>query len=242
VKRPVQALLMVVLSATTLVSTHEALACSRAFQTFKVRGDFTVRVKVRDGASLEGITVKVVLAAPTLDKLAEELTDKEGKAFFHAMMVSDYWISAERAGVSGTVAKLWPVKDEAGRTEITLGWPAGPIATVQNIAGPLLIDSQRVALVGAKVWLTDTLSGKELGKTITDDRGMFAFQGERPGLYALHIEDPRECAGHSCQIKGTILVEVDAKASDAGFPRYGLIMSSCGLSAFKDDGTMVTFE
>ena len=240
--RFVRVLLVVVVAAVSFASTQKALACSRFFQTFKVRGDFAVRVKGRDGAFLEGITVRIALAAPTLDKVAEELTDKDGKAFFHEMMVSDYWISAERAGVTGTVAKLWPVKNEAGQTEIALGWPAGPIATVQNIAGSLLIGSQRVALVGANVWLTDTLSGKELGRTTTDDRGLFAFQGGRPGLYALHIEEPRGCTGHSCRIKGSILVEVDAKASNAGFPRFGLIMSSCGLSAIKEDGKMVIFE
>jgi len=241
VSRDAKTLLLFVISAIPLLSTL-AIACTRIPPTFKVRGDFAVHVRGRDGTPLEGITVKIAFAIPTLDKVAEQLTDKDGKAFFHKMMVSDYWISAERAGVVGTIAKLWPVDDSSGGTEVTLTWPAGPIATLQSIAGPLLAGNMRAPLVGADVQLTDTVSGKELGRTTTDAKGMFAFQVQPSGLYVLHIADRQKCDRYLCNIKGNILVEVDPKAGDAGFPRYGLIKSSCGLSAFKDDGTMVIFE
>jgi len=174
--------------------------------------------------------------------VAEELTNKEGKAFFHGLMVSDYWISAEHADVRGTVAKLWPVSDGSGSTVITLTWPEGPISKVENLAGNLLVGRQRSALAGAHVWLTDTVSGKELERISTDEKGRFAFQNLVPGLYVLHIEEHRECSRYMCKIEGEILVEVDANAKDAQFPGYGLIMSSCGLSAYKDDGSLLLFE
>src|SRR5580658_940953 len=217
-------------------------ACSRIVTTFKVPRDFGVFVKGRDGRPLEGISVKIVFAIPTHDLVAEESTNKEGKAFFRGLMVSDYWISAEHADVRGTVAKLWPVSDGSGSTEITLTWPEGPISKVENLAGNLLVGWQRSALAGAYVWLTDSVSGKELGRISTDEKGRFAFQNLVPGLYVLHIEEHRECSRYMCKIEGKILSELNASANDAEFPRYGLIMSSCGLEALKDDGSTVLFE
>ncbi len=235
-------LLTIAVVATFLLSVQKVAACSRGVLTFKVRRDFGVFVKGRDGRPLEGILVKIVFAIPTQDLVAEESTNKEGMAFFHSLMVSDYWISAEHAGVSGTVAKLWPVNDDSGVTEITLTWPAGPISKAQSIAGHLFAGNQQSVLAGADVWVTDTLSGKEIGKTSTDEQGKFAFQKLVPGLYVLHIEEHRDCSRYMCKIKGKILVEVDPLANDVEFPRYGLIMSSCGLSAYKDDGSVLLFE
>jgi hypothetical protein len=216
--------------------------CSKGFTTFKVPQDFGVFVKGRDGRALEGISVKIVFAIPTHDLVAEELTNTEGKVFFRGLMVSDYWISAEHADVRGTVAKLWPVSDSSGSTEITLTWPEGPISKVENLAGNLLAGWQRSALAEAHVWLTDTVSGKELGRVSTDKKGRFAFRNLVPGLHVLHIEEGRECSRPMCKIEGKILVALDASANDAEFPRYGLTMSSCGLEALKDDGSTVFFE
>jgi hypothetical protein len=242
VKRSPRTILTIAVVATLFLSVQKVSACSRGVLTFKVPRDFGVLVKGRDGRALEGISVKIVFAIPTRDLVAEELTNKEGKAFFHGLMVSDYWISAEHADVSGTVAKLWPVSDGSGSTEITLAWPEGPISKVENLAGNLLVGGQRAALADARVWLTDTVSGKEIGRISTDEKGRFAFQNLVPGLYVLHIEEPRECSRYLCKIRGKILVEVDAKAKGAQFPGYGLFMSSCGLSAYTDDGSMLLFE
>ncbi|MGA7561170.1 MAG: carboxypeptidase-like regulatory domain-containing protein [Terriglobales bacterium] len=228
--------------ATFFLSVQKVSACSRGILTFKVPRDFGVLVKGRDGRPLEGISVKIIFAIPTHDLVAEELTNKEGKVFFHGLMVSDYWISAEHADVSGTVAKLWPVSDGCGSTVITLTWPEGPISKVKNLAGNLLVGRQGSPLADAQVWLTDTVSGKELGRISTDEKGRFEFQNLVPGLYALHIEEHRECSRYLCKIEGKILVEVDANAKDAQFLRYSLFMSSCGLCAYKNDGSMLLFE
>lgn len=241
-RRSPRTILTIAVVAMFFLSVQKVSACSRGVLTFKVPRDFGVLVKGRDGRVLEGISVKIVFAIPTHDLVAEESTNKEGKAFFRGLMLSDYWISAEHADVSGTVAKLWPVSDGSGSTVITLTWPEGPISKVETLAGNLLVGWQRSALAGAHVWLTDTVSGKELGGTSTDEKGRFAFQHLVPGLYVLHIEEHRECSRYMCKIKGKILVEVDANAKDAQFPGYGLFMSSCGLSAYKDDGSMLLFE
>jgi hypothetical protein len=177
--------------------------------------------------------------------VAEQSTNKEGKAFFHGLMVSDYWISAEHAGVTGTIAKLWPVPDASGETPntlITLTWPEGPILRTHSLTGHLLVGRQQSALAGAAVWLTDTRSGEEVGRTSTDERGGFAFRSAVPGLYALHLKENRDCSRYLCKLEGKILVEVDARAHDAEFPRYGLVMSSCGLGAFNDNGSLVLFQ
>jgi len=229
------------IAIVVLLWVQKSPACSRVFTTFKVRQDFSVFVKGRDGRALEGISVKIVFAIPTYDLVAEELTSKEGMAFFHGFMVSDYWISAGRAGVSGTVAKLWPVNDASGETVITLTWPMGPISKVRTFAGHLL-DKQQFAPAGADVRLTDTLSAKELERTATDERGKFAFQSVVPGLYLLHVEPPEDCSRGLCGINGNILVELDSAAKDLELPRYSLFMSSCGLGAYKDDGSVLLFQ
>jgi hypothetical protein len=92
------------------------------------------------------------------------------------------------------------------------------------------------------VWLTDTLSGREVARTVTDEEGRFLFPRQNPGLFVLHIEEHRECSRYMCKIKGRILVEVDATAAAAEIPRYSLIMTSCGLGGIKDDGSEVLFE
>jgi hypothetical protein len=240
VKRLRKASLIIVISVFLWVPRSPA--CSRGFTTFKVLQDFGVFVRGRDGRALEGISVKIVLAIPTRDLVAEKLTNTEGKVFFRGLMVSDYWISAEHTDVRGTTAKLWPVRDGSGSTEITLTWPEGPISKVGNLAGNLLAGWQRSALPEAHVWLTDTVSGKELGRVSTDKKGRFAFHNLVPGLYVLHIEEHRECSRSMCKIEGEILVELDTSANDAEFPRYGLTMSSCGLEALKDNGSTVLFE
>lgn len=215
-----------------------ASGCSRNIALFKVRRDFKVIVKSQDGKVLEGLPVKLVFDGDSANEVVEaQTTDKDGGAFFRGLMVSNYRISVERGG-AGTIARLWTVNDESGASEITLTWPMGPILTVQSVTGHLLAGKERFPFPGMNVWLTDTVSGKEIGRTSTDQQGAFMFQVASPGLYVLHIE-PRMCAG-IC-IQGRILIDVDPKAKNREFPRYGLTMTSCGLAGYKDDGSMVEF-
>ena len=201
-----------------------------------------VTVRDQDGKTLEGISVKIVFAIPSHDLVAEQLSDKDGKAVFRDLMISDYWISAEHAGVSGTVAALLPVVDDSGSEWITLKWPEGPIEQAQAVAGSLLAGWQRSPLQNTEVWLTDTLSGKEIGRAATDKQGRFSFPIRSPGLYVLHIEERRECSGDNCKIRGKILVEINAAAASTEITTYGLVMTSCGLGGVKNDGSLVVFE
>ena len=173
---------------------------------------------------------------PFHDLVAEQLSDKDGKVVFRDLMISDYWISTEHAGVSGTVAELLPVADDSGSAWISLKWPEGPIEQAQGIAGQLLRKSA-VSTRRRRLWLTDTLTGREVGRTITDKQGRFSFSKQDRGLYVLHIEERRDCSGYLCKIKGRILVEVDPTSKSAEIQRYGLIMTSCGLGGFKEDGS-----
>jgi hypothetical protein len=234
---------LIVAVATAIVFwTPDACACSRIAVRFKVRRNFMVTVRGRDGRVLEGISVKIVFAIPSHDLVAEQLSDKDGKVVFHDLMISDYWISAEHAGVSGTVAELLPVADDSGSEWISLKWPEGPIENAQGVAGHLLVGWQKAPLTETDVWLTDTVTGKEVGRTATDKQGRFSFSKQDPGLYVLHIEERRDCSQYQCKIKGRILVEVDPTSKSAEIQRYGLSMTSCGLGGIKDDGSLVLFE
>ena len=241
-KRSATAIFALCLSGMILLSEQTGFACVRTYPTFRIRGDFSVSVRGRDGQPVEGVTVRIVFAIPTLDLAAEQVTDKQGRAFFRALMMSDYWISAERAGVSSTTGKLWPVMDDSGGTEITLTWPQASVTKVQQVSGYLVVGRERAVLAGADAWLTDTVTGKELGRLKTDENGKFSFNKTDPGLYVLHIDEPLKCSRPMCKFQGNILVEVDPAAHDAELPRYGLQMSDCGLSAIKDDGSWVMFE
>jgi hypothetical protein len=99
---------------------------------------------------VEGIKITIAFAEPTLEKVAVEVTNREGRAMFHGLMVSDYWISGERAGVSTTVGKLWPVNDGSGDTEITLDWPMNPVLSLQNVRGALLLRKGQQPLVARR--------------------------------------------------------------------------------------------
>jgi len=234
--------LIVAVATATLFWPPDACACSRVPVRFKVRRNFMVTVRGRDGRVLEGISVKIVFAIPSRDLVAEQLSDKDGKVVFHDVMISDYWISAEHAGVSGTVAELLPVADDSGSEWISLKWPEGPIENAQGVAGQLLAGWQKAPLTETDVWLTDTVTGKEVGRTITDKQGRFSFSKQDPGLYVLHIEERRACSQYQCKIKGRILVEVDPASKSAEIQRYSLSMTSCGLGGIKNDGSLVLFE
>ncbi len=241
-RRPLVAALIIAVATAIVFATQDAYACSRGFLRFKVRQNFAVTVRGRDGWVLEGISVKIAVAIPSHDLVAEQLSDKDGKVVFRDLMISDYWISTEHAGVSGTVAELLPVADDSGSAWISLKWPEGPIEQAQGIAGQLLLENRQSQLAGADLWLTDTLTGREVGRTITDKQGRFSFSKQDRGLYVLHIEERRDCSGYLCKIKGRILVEVDPTSKSAEIQRYGLIMTSCGLGGFKEDGSEVLFE
>ena len=238
-------LLAITVTAILMCSTDRASACSRGFLTYKVASDFEVAVTYH-GKPIEGIKVEVdritVDSKPGYKIVATELTGKDGKASFHGLVPGNYFVASEHSGVGGGAGELLVVAGESGKETIDLTWPSPPIMRVQHIAGTLAVGEEFEALAGASLSLTDALSSALVGETSTDGHGRFAFETAKPGLYVLHIEEKRDCDKDLCKIKGNILVQVDASAEDFELPRFGLVMSSCGLSGYKDANSMVLFE
>ncbi len=229
-----------------LLSSELAFGCSRDFPTFEVFRDFSVVVQGPRGMPLEGIAVTVYRLDTKPKALPEEIakanTGKDGHAFFHGIAPGqDYFVSAQHGDVAGGAGQLKVLAMPSSKSSITLAWPGTSFLKLQTVAGALEVGKEYAPLAGAKVEVTDALSLLSLGITSTDERGTFGIKGVTAGFYVLHIQQPPDC-DHGCNIKGHILIEIDANASSIRLPRYGLFMGSCGLGAYKEDGSMVLFE
>jgi len=88
------------------------------------------------------------------------------------------------------------------------------------------------------------VSGRQIGATVTNEKGRFEFRGwVTPGLYILRISSQGLEKKHDMLLHGNIFVQLDANAKDKELPNLGLVMTSCGLAAYKDTGgsSMVIF-
>jgi hypothetical protein len=222
-------------------------ACVRSFPHYKVRRDFVVSVVGRPaGEPVGGIQVTVYRwtkePGVSYENVAQMSTDRDGHAAFHGLTSGEYFLGTEHTGVGGGGGEL-DVDDSSDVTTINLTWPRGPILETRRVAGVLTVDKEHAALAEADLSLEDAVSGKAVGKASTDAAGNFAFPGVGPGLYVLHIKESRGCDHYPypCRIQGFILVQIDPRAKEAEMPRFGLMMSDCGLGAWEDDGTLEFF-
>ena len=224
-----------------------ALACSRGFPTYEVTNDFTVSV-TNHGKPLSGVEVKVrrEVKKPSFhfENAFWDTTDANGDVSVRGLAAGRYFITVMHAGVESEQAGELEVgsKSSSARSRLTLEWPAHTVFPIQNLAGVVAVDRGLLPLPGAVMLLVDATSGQQIGAAVADQKGRFEFRGwVDPGLYILRISAQGVEKRAGTLLSGSIFVRLDSEAKDKELPRLGLMMSSCGLSAYRDDDTMVIF-
>jgi hypothetical protein len=177
--------------------------------------------------------------AAHVELAAVAVTGRDGKAAI-GLMQDDYTLGAMSNGISSEVAQIQVYDDDSGVSEVSLTWPGGPITAVQSLSGVLGSGKEHDPWPGLEVSLKNTSSGN-IAKAVTDASGHFTFRGIPSGFYALHVSDPRLSAGYLSKLEGDLAIQVSPDAANRELPRWGLVMSSCGLSAYKDEHSMIIF-
>ena len=239
---------LIVLAAHHAFFLQSVLACSRVYgPPIKVKTTFTVLVHDPNGSPLANIEVRAYEAirqsgsVPAHAELAAvAITGKDGKAAI-GLMQDDYTLGAAGNGVSSQVVPIQVYDDGSGASEVSLTWPGGPITVVQNISGVLGAGKEKDPWPGLEVLLKNASSGN-IAQVVTDPSGQFTFRGVSPGFYVLHVRDPRPSVEPLSNLEGDIAIQVTPDATDRELPRWGLEMSSCGLSAYKDANSMIIFS
>jgi hypothetical protein len=244
VKRTAQfALLAIAIHHAFLL--HSVLACSRAYgPAIKVKTAFTVIVHDPAGNPLPGIEVRaaeLIRKPPHVEVAAVANTGKDGKATI-SLTQDDYTIGATGNGISSEVMPIQVYDDGSGISEVSLTWPGGPITVVQSVSGIFGAGEEKSPWPGLEISLKSVSPGS-IAKGVTDSSGHFAFQGISSGFYALHVSDPRpNTGGYLSKLEGDIPIEVRADAPSRELPLWGLVLSSCGLAAYKDKHSMIIFS
>lgn len=221
-----------------------AFACSRAYgPAIKVKTAFVVVVRDPAGNPLQGIEVKVtelIRTPPHVEVADAATTGKDGKATI-SLTQDDYFIGGTANGISSQVVPIAVYDDGSGVSEVSLIWPGGPITAVRGVSGILGAGDSKFPWPGLEISLMNATSGS-IANAVTDSSGHFAFERIPSGFYALHVKDPRpQVGGYLSKLEGNIPIEVRTDASNVELPRWGLVMSSCGLSAYKDEHSMIIF-
>jgi hypothetical protein len=175
-----------------------------------------------------------------LELAAVAITGKDGKAAI-GLTQDDYSVDATENGISGDVIQIQVYDDGPSVvSEVSLTWPGGPITAVQSVSGVLGAGKEKDPWPGLEVSLKDHSSGK-IAQVVTDASGHFTLRDVSPGFYLLHVVDPRRSVGYLSKLEGDIALRVSPDATNRELPRWGLVMGSCGLSAYKD-ATMIIFS
>jgi hypothetical protein len=178
--------------------------------------------------------------AAHVELAAVATTGKDGKAAI-GFVQDDYTIGATYNGVSSSVAQIQVYDDGSGSSEVSLTWPGGPITQVQSISGVLGSGKGKDPWPGLELALRSASPAESIAKTTTDSSGHFAFRDTPPGFYALHVRDQHASGGYLSKLEGDIVIQVSSEAANRELPLWGLIMSSCGLTAYKDEHSMIIF-
>lgn len=221
-----------------------AFACSRAYgPPIKVKTAFVVVVRDPAGNPLQGIELKVtelIRTPPHVEVAASATTGKDGKATI-SLTQDDYFIGGAANGILSQVVPIAVYDDGSGVSEVSLKWPGGPVTAVRSVSGTFGAGESGFPWPGLEISLINASSGS-VASAVTDSSGHFAFEKIPSGFYALHVKDPRPpSGGYLSKLEGNIPIEVRADASNVELPRWGLVMSSCGISAYKDEHTMIIF-
>jgi hypothetical protein len=241
------ALLMV--AAHYTFSLQSALACSRAYgPPVKVKSAFVVVVHDPTGGPLPNMEVRAYEAirksgavSAHVELAAIAITGKDGKAAI-GLTQDDYTLAATGNGISSGVVQIQVYDDSpSGVSEVSLTWPGGPITAIQSVSGVFGAGKEKDPRPGLEVSLKNASSGN-IAKVMTDASGHFMFREVSPGFYALHVSDPRPSVGSLSKLEGDIAIQVTPDATNGELPRWGLVMSSCGLSAYKDANSMIIFS
>jgi hypothetical protein len=229
------------------VLSSSALACSRGFPTYEVTNDFMVSV-TNHGKPLTGVEVKVLreVKQPSFhfENAFWDATDANGEVSVRGLAAGRYFITVMHADVESEQAGELEVgsKSSSARSRLTLEWPAHTVFPIQNLAGVVAADRGLFPLPGAVLLLVDATSGRQIGATVADQKGRFEFRGwVDPGLYILRISAQGVEKRAGALLSGSIFVRLDTEAKDKELPRLGLTMSSCGMSGYREDNTMVVF-
>ena len=242
---------LLVLATAVILPDQPASACRRGEPHYKVFSDFVTQVKSQDGRPLEAIEVRIIrfvtksegsVKKVVPENVASVMTDKDGIAAFHSLEPGEYFIASQHAKVAGGTARLRV--DAAGDAKLTLQWPAVPVPIIrlQHLAGNLAVGKEHTALANAEIALVEAYSAQDIGKTMTDSQGRFAFEDLKPGLYVMHIEEQSDSHHQMWKIEGRMVLELSPNAANTELPRYGLIFTDCGLGAYKEDGSRILFE
>ncbi len=214
-------------------------ACAIGLPRYKVLSNFDVVVKGPAGQPLDGIRVAIHnfdgKARPPDTTVAVSFTDNDGRATFRGLKPGHNLVFVARGEITGDATEL-DVVESNGLTTLQLKWPDSKIFTTERVAGALLragipgVPNMDVdtTLANVDLTLTQASSGREVGRTSTDNQGKFAFTGVVPGLYAMHMK------WHG--IEGYVLLEIDIKTRDAGPSIYSINPTDCGLGLGKRGG------
>lgn len=223
---------------TVVLPIEFVWACVMAVPRYKVLSNFDVTVKVPDGQPLDGIRVTLrnfdEKPEPSDTTVAVSFTDNDGRATFRGLKPGHNFIFVDRGEITGDDAEL-DVVESNGLTALQLKWPDANIYSTHRIAGTLLragirgvpkMDEDKT-LAKVHLTLTEASSGREVGRTSTDDQGKFAFDDVVPGLYAMHMT--WNATG------GYLLLEVNSKMQDAEMSKYFINPTDCGLGLSKEE-------
>ena len=239
---------LVMAAAHHIFLLESAFACSRAFgPPVKVKSALVVVVHDPTGSPLPNMKVtayesirKSGNVPAHVELAAVAVTGKDGKAVV-GLTQDDYSLGATGNGISSQVIQIQVYDDGPGASEVSLTWPGGPITAVQNVSGEFGAGKEKDPWPGLEVFLRNSSSGN-IAKVVTDSSGHFTLHGIPPGFYALHVSDPRPNVGRLLKLDGNIAIQVSPDATDHELPRWGLVMGSCGLSAYKDANSMIIFS
>jgi hypothetical protein len=239
---------LVVLAAHHTFFLQSVLACSRVYgPPVKVKTAFVVVVRDPTGNPLPNMEVRAyqpMRKSGAVDAHVElaaiAVTGKDGEAAI-GLAQDDYSLGATGNGISSEVVQIQVYDDGSGVSEISLTWPGGPITGVQSVSGVFGSGREKEPWPGLEVSLKNTSSGN-IAKAVTDASGRFTFRRIPSGFYALHVSDPRPKEGYLPKLEGDIAIQVSADAANSELPRWGLVMGSCGLSAYKDANSMIIFS
>jgi hypothetical protein len=217
-----------------------AMACSRVFPTYQVSNDFTVAVVDGNEKPLSGIQVKISheVREPQyhFETATWSMTDEKGEISVRALPSGSYFITAVHDDVESDDAGQLEVGSKSVASRVVLQWPAHAIFSLQDIAGVIAANKEMDPVPGVVVLLIQGSSGQQIGAEVTNDKGRFQFPNSiDPGLYLLRIstQGVQDRSGMRL-LQGNIFVRLDSNAKDKELPRFGLVMSSCGLSGYKD--------
>jgi hypothetical protein len=172
---------------------------------------------------------------------AVAITGKDGRAAI-GLTQDDYSLGAMGNGISSEVVQIQVYDDGPSRaSEVSLTWPGGPIAAVQSVSGVFGAGKEKDPWPGLEVSLKNASPGN-IAQVVTDASGHFTFREVSQGFYALHVSDPRPSVGYPSRLEGNIAIQVSLDASNLELPRWGLVMGSCGLSAYRDANSMIIFS